>query len=67
MVRGFAAGCGYDKRSAAVAHAISKMPIGAGAEAWESYEAFCKALARDGGSYWDRKLEDAGFTVLQAV
>jgi hypothetical protein len=25
------------------------------------------ALAGDSGEYWDRRLENAGFTVLQAV
>lgn len=69
MVRGFAGGGGYDKRSAAVADAISK---------WDSRStrapssdvaiaAFRGALNRDDGNYWDRRLEDSGFTVLQAV
>jgi hypothetical protein len=67
MVRGYASGGGYDKRTAACSVAANKLKVGAGGERWESYEAFCKALAKDSGSDWTRQLEDAGFTVLQAV
>lgn len=67
MVRGFAAGGGYDKRSAAIADAVRKMPVGAGGKLWETYESFCKALASDDGRDWQARLRDAGFTVLQAV
>ena len=72
MVRGSAGGYGYDKRSAAVANAIPKVertmsnPDTPRAE-WEAQHAFLVALQSDGGEYFDRKLEKAGFTVLQAV
>jgi hypothetical protein len=66
MVRGFAGGYGYDKRSAAVADAVRKIPDDiAGKDG--ARQAFIEALERDSGSYWDRRLEAAGFTVLQAV
>ena len=67
MVRGFAGGYGYDKRSAACADAARKLedvPDGA-------YDvargAFRVALLEDGGQHWDSALRDAGFTVWQAV
>ena len=67
MVRGFAGGFGYDKRSAAVANATRKMVApearGASFDQWLFYD----AARHDGGSTWDRSLEAAGFTVLQAV
>ena len=63
MVRGFASGGGYDKRSAACADAARK--IDRGPE--DLPLLFAQALARDNGSTWDRALRDAGFTVWQAV
>ena len=79
MVRGFAGGYGYDKRSAACADAARKLPDGwkaqdesladhskAGVEkARES--GFLAALERDDGSSWNRRLEDAGFQVWSAL
>lgn len=69
MVRGFAASGGYDKHSAAVANAISKITERGDCDGTDaaSLESFCRALATAGGSYWDRKLAAVGFTVLQAV
>lgn len=68
MVRGFAGGYGYDKKSAAVADAIRKTPEGfRHRDCSDKGEAFYSALAKDDGSYWDRRLQDAGFTVWQAV
>lgn len=72
MVRGHAGGYGYDKRSAAVANATGKLdPLkdgtGTGMFDVAAYDAFRDALETDGGEYFDRKLENAGFTVLQAV
>ncbi|MGV1943564.1 hypothetical protein ACQZ5D_24055 [Agrobacterium sp. 22-211-1] len=77
MVRGHAGGYGYDKRSAAVAGAIAKFKENAvAAEAGSSDElayqmcenfGFIKALEKDGGEYWDTRLRNAGFTVIQAV
>ena len=74
MVRGYAGGCGYDKRSAACASAIK--PLRAHANAPGGLEivrhesalaAFITALAKDGGQTWDSALREAGFNVLQAV
>jgi hypothetical protein len=62
MVRGFAAGGGYDKTSAACASAARKMPPGADIE-----NAFIAALAKDDGYGWERNLQSAGFNVWQAV
>jgi hypothetical protein len=70
MVRGFAGGYGYDKRSAAVASAARKLqqPLGACLnDPKRPQDAFVAALYRDDGEYFDRRLENAGFTVLQAV
>lgn len=90
MVRGFAGGYGYDKRSAAVESAVRKIEAvnreaevhnlakqgatsAAQAEAMcaiadrELQTAFIDAIRAPNGHYFDRKLEHAGFTVLQAV
>ena len=75
MVRGFASGGGYDKRSAACASAMRKLREVASEASHEDGEraraggmvAFEQAMSRDGGRYWDRALRDAGFTVWQAV
>jgi hypothetical protein len=66
MVRGFASGGGYDKHSAAVASAAylinrNDLPDS------EPLAAFLKATRADDGHSWDRRLLDAGFTVIQAV
>ncbi|QXV73542.1 hypothetical protein [Rhizobium phage RHph_X2_30] len=63
MVRGQASGYGYDKRSAAVANAVRKADSVLKAQAAEFYD----ALENDGGEYWDTRLRNAGFTVIQAV
>ncbi len=65
MVRGYAAGGGYDKHSAACAAAVRRMadkPLDLG-----DFDAFRRELAKDDGYYWNQRLEKAGFTVLQAV
>lgn len=71
MVRGFAGGYGYDKHSAAVANAIGKMTMNPDqdpqAESKIAHSAFMRALERDGGEYWNTRLERAGFQVWQAV
>ena len=71
MVRGHANGYGYDKKSAAVESAVSKIQNPAIASLSrahdENWYLFTEALASVGGSYWHDKLRDAGFTVLQAV
>lgn len=72
MVRAWAGGCGYDKRSAAIASAVRKIvfvksPAGTPLEHQQAFELFRSTLETDGGEYWDNKLTRAGFTVLQAV
>lgn len=69
MVRGFAAGGGYDKKSAAVASAIGKLTLEVkpNDEARDNLFRFVGALEKDDGEYWDRRLAKAGFTVFQAV
>lgn len=75
MVRGFAGGGGYDKRSSAChVAARHKLPIGLDAKTGcevdprHEYNPFRRALIEgDNGAGWDRCLRDAGFTVLQAV
>lgn len=80
MARGFANGYGYDKHSAAVESAVERIEHvhdpEAHAKDWirlddektnAEIDAF-KAILKDcGGSYWDIKLENAGFSVLRAV
>lgn len=63
MIRATAGGGGYDRHSAACAKAARKADPGGNVDA----KAFWSALEIDGGSSWDRELERAGFTVLQAV
>lgn len=79
MVRGYAGGYGYDKRSAAIANAARKYikqerkaadDIGDPSSYMKGDNGkagFWHAIADDDGHYWDRRLIDAGFTVLQAV
>ena len=70
MVRGFATGGGYDKRTAACASAVKG--IKATGEYVIDYtpelrSTFTEALAADRGHTWESALRNAGFTVLQAV
>lgn len=82
MVRAYAGGYGYDKRTAAVGAAAAKIPLGAaftraqevglaqceGRPWYDAFPAFRETLTDDStGHDWARKLEKAGFTVLQAV
>lgn len=73
MVKGIANGGGYDKATAAVSAAVSKLPAGLEAshglhaDPHHDYVHFRVAAMRDGGKTWLHALEDAGFTVLQAV
>lgn len=79
IVRDYAGGYGYDKRSAAVTHAAGKIPeyaLSPDAPAWEQTHkadidaranAFKAALSDIGGKDWTDALRDAGFNVLQAV
>lgn len=79
MVRDYAGGYGYDKRSAAVTHAAAKIApylVDDPSQEWqikhgekinaEMYQ-FKTALSDIGGKDWSDALRDAGFTVLQAV
>jgi hypothetical protein len=65
MVRGQASGGGYDKATAAISDAASRMISGEHAHltAWQPF-AQVLMIAQTG---WTRVLEDAGFRVLQAV
>lgn len=63
MKRGHAGGFGYDKRSAAVADAARRIEWPADADA----ATFAAAAMLDGGAGWTDAVENAGFTVLQAV
>ena len=78
MVRGYAGGYGYDKRSAAVsvaAHNLERSKSMGDWAIWEHTEpeqrvlagGFMNALKPDDGMGWDRRLRDAGFDVWQAV
>lgn len=71
MVRGHANGYGYDKRSAAVWSAAGRMTLDNLTNCpngnRDAAEAFRAALTSNDGWDWTRKLEAAGFTVLQAV
>lgn len=77
MVRGYASGGGYDKKSAAAASAAQKLGLKIGwyadgtphhsDETWEAFAAFKNALIDDNGFDWSRRLTDAGFTVWLAV
>jgi len=73
MVRGYAGGYGYDKRSASVASAARHIsaPKPEDLATWErdkeARESFVAAIAKDGGQTWDSCLRAAGFDVWQAV
>lgn len=70
MVRGFAGGYGYDKRSAAVANAVEKAIATIKPEPDDvnlERTTFFRELREDGGEYWNDKLRKAGFDVIQAV
>lgn len=81
MVRAYAGGYGYDKRSAAVTYAaerITQPPLGeyVAGKQWaeiahiaerERMDAFKAAFVGIGGKDWTDALRDAGFTVLQSV
>lgn len=72
MVRSYAAGCGYDKRSAAVASAARKVEASKGEYATAEDATLAQfwndlSPSLDKGHEWTRALELAGFTVLQAV
>ena len=67
MVRGGASGSGYDKVSAAVVSAVSKLVPpewrDPDHDSFAIFETLQEALKIDGGAGWDQYLEGAGFTV----
>lgn len=68
MVRGYAGGYGYDKRTAACASAVGNIRLVLGGILpSDELVAFHEALARDAGQHWDGALRDAGFTVFQTI
>lgn len=71
MVRDYAGGYGYDKRSAAVTHAAAHIMGDISGARDESFNAgiaqFKAALSNIGGKDWADALRDNGFIVLQAV
>ena len=70
MVRGYAGGGGYDKRSAACANAARNLPPALPAgydDDAQIYAAFRLYLGDDNGLSWQYRLESLGFKVLQAV
>jgi hypothetical protein len=66
MVRGFAAGGGYDKHSAACRAAACRIEF-KGGEKPDYLSHFVSALAKDDGCGWDHHLRSHGFGVWQAV
>ena len=69
MVRGHANGYGYDKKSAAVVNALSKLKIADGCDPKVQKLMFVlqsQGKAMDSGT-WDNVLRNAGYNVLQAV
>lgn len=69
MVRGHANGYGYDKKSAAVRDALSKLKVKDGCDVGVQklmYVLQSQGAAMDSGN-WDNVLRNAGYNVLQAV
>jgi hypothetical protein len=67
MVRAYASGGGYDKCTAAVHSAISRIEAEPGdIRTIQRVGAFRDAVT-DNGSHWDQDLRRAGFSVWQAV
>lgn len=67
MVRGYASGFGYDKKSAACANAARKIKDDIAERDPGPRAAFLDAMWKDDGHSWDWHLEAAGFTVIRAV
>jgi hypothetical protein len=67
MARGFAAGGGYDKHSAAVSAAATEGAKHLLRDSADPHLAFAIALRDTDGRRWDDRLHAAGFIVLQAV
>ncbi len=68
MVRGYASGGGYDKRSAACSSAAHRHCDNLkAAHPDDNARAFWLALEKAGGPSWENELHHAGFVVAQAV
>lgn len=67
MVRGYAGGYGYDKKSAAVESAAVLLRRLCEQSYSQGLDDFSRSIIDIGGNTWDRALQEAGFTVLQAV
>jgi hypothetical protein len=72
MVRGFAAGGGYDKHTAAVESAMDRFRYGdTDIDTYQVADGLFRALCDrdhvDGWANWDRRLRDAGYDIWQAV
>ena len=65
MTRGFAAGGGYDKHSAAVLDAIAKIKPADYRPGAADVTTFKRMV--DCGDTWDRQLRECGYQVFQAV
>jgi hypothetical protein len=66
MVRGHASGYGYDKRSAAIASAASKVSDPE-RRLLEHAQTAIQAIGNDTGKYWDNRLAESGFEIIQVV
>ncbi|ODS77277.1 MAG: hypothetical protein ABS46_18320 [Cytophagaceae bacterium SCN 52-12] len=66
MVRGFANGYGYDKRSAAVENAMQTFGH-VQTPTLNGFEPFFQALANYDGTHWANALRSVGFAVFQVI
>lgn len=68
MVRAFANGYGYDKKTAAAVAAVKQIkPLPEGFRHADYVAKIKEALKEDGGFHFDTKLQDAGFRVYQVL
>ena len=71
MERGFAGGCGYDKKSAACYAAALKMRRQlsglASVEPGSNADLFMDAMGTNDGYYWNQRLDEAGFELWQVL
>lgn len=67
MVRGFAGGYGYDKKSAAASAAAAQLSPSQYHDDTPSMQAVQDALLPDNGYDWDYQLREHGFDVYGAV
>lgn len=67
MVRGFANGYGYDKRSAAIKDAVKKLQIDVNSPHTKATIELGAALIECESKGFDSALRDAGYTILNAI